>query len=46
MEVSHPTLGWLKVGYDMDKLDCQNWICTFLLLPYMAIDWRLVISVW
>jgi hypothetical protein len=27
--LSHPALGWLKVGYDMDKLDCQNWIYTF-----------------
>jgi hypothetical protein len=44
--LSHPALGWLKVGYDVDKLDCQNWICTFLLFPYMAIDWQLVTSVW
>jgi hypothetical protein len=37
--LSHPALGWLKVVYDVNELDRQNWINYLSYFPYMAIDW-------
>jgi len=45
-DVSQPALGWLNVCYDVDKQEYQKWTNRFLVLPYMAIGWRLVTSGW
>jgi hypothetical protein len=43
--MSHPALGFLKVVYDVNELDRQNWIYYLSPFIYMAIDWRLGTSV-